>query len=246
MRTALAISFVVHAFGALGISRIGGLVFGQSDAMAMAVSIELVEQLPDTPPSMDTSLPRSGAPDEPAARTFPPRPPRPASTHRSGRARRPPSESPPQPSDEAPFPTRTEAAAPPPVPVNGQTGVAAAGLAIPAGSENIHEAHGTGPSKATAPPAESPRRTPNWERISQVVRQHVVYPTLARRRGFHGQATVAFLVTPGGMVDQLRVIESSGHDLLDTAALDAVSRSAPLPISTEPTRIVIPIVFSLQ
>jgi protein TonB len=61
-----------------------------------------------------------------------------------------------------------------------------------------------------------------------------------------GRATVTFLVNPEGMVDQLRIVESSGHALLDTAALEAVSRAVPLPPSAEPARIVIPIVFALQ
>lgn len=243
MRTALAISFVVHIVGAIGLSRAGGAVAGQSDVMPMAVSIELVEHLPDTQPPMETPPSGSEAFDEPTAR---PLPRRPASANRPVRARRPPCETAP-PSAEAasPWETPTEAAAPPAPPTEAPT-AASPGLAIGAGSGSRNETQGTGLAAAPALRTESSRTTPSWERISQVVRQHVVYPTLARRRGFRGQATVTFRVIPGGMVDQLRVIESSGHDVLDAAALEAVARSVPLPISAEPTRIVIPIVFSLQ
>jgi TonB family protein len=48
------------------------------------------------------------------------------------------------------------------------------------------------------------------------------------------------------MVDQLRIVESSGHEILDAAALEAVARSVPLPISDHTARVSIPVVFSLH
>lgn len=242
MRTALVLSVVIHAFGALGISRLGGLVFGQSDAMAMAVSVELVEQQPEKQPQAVPASP--GTAHEPTAQ---PLPRRPAASSRAVRARRPPTEAPPSPNEGATSATqlRDEAAAE--RPGEGPT-IAAPGPTTPDHSPSHSEAHdkALGAAPAGPAPSQQPRATPSWATINQVVRQHVVYPALARRRGFQGQATVAFRVIPGGRVDQLQVVESSGHSLLDAAALEAVSRSVPLPISAEATRIVLPIVFSLQ
>jgi periplasmic protein TonB len=240
MRIAVAISFVVHAVGALGISRVGG----QPDAMAMAVSIELVEQLPDVPAQMETSASATGTAEEAPSRSLLRRAP---AAPRAPRARRPTLETAP-PTDEnaSAADARRGATAQLPVPSGAQSAGASPTLGSPPESSVVRGFHGAAPTGLLAPRADRSLELPRWERISQAVRQHVVYPALARRRGFHGQATVSFLLTPGGMVDQLRVIESSGHDILDAAAMDAVARAVPLPISDQTARVAIPVVFSLQ
>lgn len=48
------------------------------------------------------------------------------------------------------------------------------------------------------------------------------YPPLARRRGLEGTVVLEALVTPAGTVGGLLVHQSSGHALLDEAALQAV------------------------
>lgn len=48
------------------------------------------------------------------------------------------------------------------------------------------------------------------------------YPRVARRRGYEGTVLLEVLVTEEGRVGELRVVESSGHDLLDKASLRAV------------------------
>jgi periplasmic protein TonB len=85
-----------------------------------------------------------------------------------------------------------------------------------------------------------------WSRIGQIVRQHVVYPVVARRRGLQGRTTVTFVVDASGSATDLRVVESSGHQSLDSAALEAVARSAPLPSPAARTQIIVPIVFTLH
>ena len=48
------------------------------------------------------------------------------------------------------------------------------------------------------------------------------YPTVAKRRGYEGTVTLKVLVTKEGKVEKLRVFRSSGHKILDTAAVKAV------------------------
>jgi len=48
------------------------------------------------------------------------------------------------------------------------------------------------------------------------------YPPLARRRGLEGAVQLAVLVNSRGGVNQVRLAETSGHDLLDRAAVAAV------------------------
>jgi protein TonB len=48
------------------------------------------------------------------------------------------------------------------------------------------------------------------------------YPPLARRRGQEGTVQLEVLVNSRGGVNEVRLAETSGHDLLDRAAMDAV------------------------
>jgi protein TonB len=50
------------------------------------------------------------------------------------------------------------------------------------------------------------------------------YPEEARLRGWHGRVVLAVIVSPEGGVASIRVRSSSGHPLLDEAALRAVRR----------------------
>ncbi len=51
-----------------------------------------------------------------------------------------------------------------------------------------------------------------------------VYPGLARKRGYEGTTVLRVLVNEKGMVGKVRVATSSGHGILDKAAVAAVKR----------------------
>lgn len=55
------------------------------------------------------------------------------------------------------------------------------------------------------------------------------YPAQARRQGIRGETRVSFVVVADGSVSAVRVVGSSGSDILDNAALEAVRRAAPFP-----------------
>jgi protein TonB len=50
------------------------------------------------------------------------------------------------------------------------------------------------------------------------------YPSIARKRGHEGKVLLEVLVNPDGKVGDVRVLDSSGHGVLDRAALKAVKR----------------------
>lgn len=50
------------------------------------------------------------------------------------------------------------------------------------------------------------------------------YPEVAKRRGWEGKVTLKVFVHADGTVGEVRVAVSSGHEMLDEAALDAVRR----------------------
>ena len=48
------------------------------------------------------------------------------------------------------------------------------------------------------------------------------YPRIARRKGYEGTVVLEVLVSPEGKVDVCRVLRSSGHSVLDKAAVKAI------------------------
>lgn len=55
------------------------------------------------------------------------------------------------------------------------------------------------------------------------------YPKKARRGNLSGTARVSFTISQSGSVSGVRLARSSGHAILDTAALDMVRRASPMP-----------------
>ncbi|MGB9109969.1 MAG: energy transducer TonB, partial [Telluria sp.] len=50
-----------------------------------------------------------------------------------------------------------------------------------------------------------------------------VYPREAIRNEWSGKSTIAFLIGVDGLVKDAKVVKSSGHDILDEAAKEALS-----------------------
>ena len=86
--------------------------------------------------------------------------------------------------------------------------------------------------RAETPAADSPDIEP--ERVNRLVRDHLesfkFYPGGARRRGLEGHVDVAFTLVGRGLATAVTVLEGSGHDILDRAALETVSRAQPFPV----------------
>jgi TonB family protein len=50
------------------------------------------------------------------------------------------------------------------------------------------------------------------------------YPAEALRNEWTGESTIAFLIGADGTVKEAKILKSSGHDILDEAAKDALSQ----------------------
>ena len=62
-------------------------------------------------------------------------------------------------------------------------------------------------------------------RLRTVVEHNKRYPNIARRNGIEGTVRLRFMILPDGKIDAIRVVTSSGVDMLDQAAIQAL-RSA--------------------
>jgi len=58
--------------------------------------------------------------------------------------------------------------------------------------------------------------------IKQLLEKEKHYPLTAQRLGIKGTVVVSFIIMADGQFDQVRVVSSSGSDLLDAAAIEAV------------------------
>jgi len=83
--------------------------------------------------------------------------------------------------------------------------------------------------------------------ISKLVREHLEYPYLARRMGWEGEVLLFFRLTPTGEVEELKVLKSSGFEVLDKSAVNAVKRASKhFPRPKQIVLIKLPIQFKLE
>jgi protein TonB len=113
---------------------------------------------------------------------------------------------------------------------------------------------------AAPPPPPAPTPAPVHVAAPPVVAAHEganylknprpAYPELAQRRGWEGEVLLRVRVSPEGRPVTISVQKSSGRDLLDTAAIEAVRgwSFVPAHLGAQPTAgwVTVPIVFHLQ
>ena len=85
------------------------------------------------------------------------------------------------------------------------------------------------PLQATAPAPSAERRAERLSqlraRLEQTLNAQVSYPLLARKRGWEGTVRLALHIDGQGRVVAAEVSESSGHRVLDRAALEGLARA---------------------
>jgi len=99
-------------------------------------------------------------------------------------------------------------------------------------------------SETAARTAEYVRR--NYNYIQRRIGDKLVYPPQARRAGIQGSTELVFTIHEDGSVSGVTVRASSGHAILDEAAVAAVFAAAPFPQSHSLMRIAIPVSFKLR
>jgi len=91
-------------------------------------------------------------------------------------------------------------------------------------------------------------------RFQDLVRRRIEdakkYPHWARRQGFEGMSKVQFAISVDGQAHSIKIVASSGYDILDQAAMETVTKANPFPspriIKRDMVEIEVPIVFRLR
>ncbi|MCS6957304.1 MAG: energy transducer TonB [Aquificaceae bacterium] len=64
--------------------------------------------------------------------------------------------------------------------------------------------------------------------ISHIVQRNITYPPLARKMGWEGKVVLSICIDEDGTLKEVRVLESSGYEVLDRNAIETVKRVAGL------------------
>lgn len=132
---------------------------------------------------------------------------------------------------------------PPPLP-----GIEARLLPPPA-PDAIAEAVSTEPAKPETAPQPTPARPRNLQgaalrQAQAALSKHLFYPPQAVAMGLEGEVVLLLSLAENGQLVSATVARSSGHALLDQAALDAARNIGALP--GNPRQTLFPVSFRLQ
>lgn len=86
----------------------------------------------------------------------------------------------------------------------------------------------------------------NYSYIRDLIAQHMVFPPIARKLGWHGRLTVSFILHPKGQVSAIQIVKSSGRKPLDRSVIAAVKRTEPFPAPKRLITLVVPVSFNLR
>ena len=82
--------------------------------------------------------------------------------------------------------------------------------------------------------------------IRDLIMKHLKYPPAARRLGWKGAVTVSFVVLENGLAGDIKIVKSSGHDMLDQAVVRTIQQIQPFPKPPAKAELTVPIVFRLE
>ena len=68
-----------------------------------------------------------------------------------------------------------------------------------------------------------------FTKVKQLIESQWEYPEIALRYGLQGRLALQFMIGGNGQLEQLRLIRSSGSQVLDEEAVRAIKAAAPFP-----------------
>lgn len=85
----------------------------------------------------------------------------------------------------------------------------------------------------------------NFSYIRDRILKKLTYPAQARQMGWKGRVLVSFVIGYSGYVENVRVVESSGHAILDVSAVKTIKSCQPFPKPPVRAELIIPIVYRI-
>jgi protein TonB len=79
-----------------------------------------------------------------------------------------------------------------------------------------------------------------------MIQQKITYPHVAKRFGWTGKVTVSFIVLENGRADNIKVLKSSGYNLLDRNVIETIKFVSPFPKPPVKAELRMPITYQLE
>ena len=108
------------------------------------------------------------------------------------------------------------------------------------------------PAKPVVVPVDTTEVRDNYDNaLWSAIVKHKQYPRIAQMRDWQGEAIVELQIDGNGKLKSKKIIQSSGHEVLDKQALDMVEKALPFPAPPEVLRgssfsVKVPIAFKLE
>jgi protein TonB len=129
----------------------------------------------------------------------------------------------------------------------GQKGSLSGGPVSGSGSVgNGRSGNGPGTGSENAPEHLRNRyRSEQFAYIKKIIEGRLVYPKKARREGLTGKAFVSFVVLEDGQVSGIKILRSTGYEILDLNLIETIKGAAPFPKPPIKAELRMPITYSL-
>lgn len=82
--------------------------------------------------------------------------------------------------------------------------------------------------------------------IRDIIMKNLCYPLMARKMGWQGKVIVSFIINENGGVEDIKIIKSSGFDMLDRGAIKTIRKVCPFPKPPARAELRVPIVYRLE
>jgi protein TonB len=82
--------------------------------------------------------------------------------------------------------------------------------------------------------------------IRDIIMKNLSYPHVARKMGWEGKVVISFIISADGYVKDIKITESSGIQILDKNAIEAVKNAVPFPKPPVEAHMIIPVKYSLR
>jgi periplasmic protein TonB len=86
----------------------------------------------------------------------------------------------------------------------------------------------------------------NFAYIRDLIQKKAAYPKLAKQMGFEGKVIVSFIVNSNGHAKDIKIMNSSGIEILDRSSVEAVKNASPFPKPPVEAQLIIPISYKFR
>jgi TonB family C-terminal domain len=105
---------------------------------------------------------------------------------------------------------------------------------------------GTGSGGISADALRKKYLSEHFAYIKELIQQHIRYPEMARRMGWQGKVIVDFIIRENGNATDIKIVKSSGFEVLDNNVIKTVKKVTPFPKPPVEAKIKMPITYRLS